>query len=85
MVECVPAALGKRLTDELSIPVIGIGAGPATDGQVQVISDLLGLKEGKVPKHATAFADLFTIARDAVGEYARRVREGSFPGPDNSF
>lgn len=85
VVECVPAALGKRLTDELAIPVIGIGAGPDTDGQVQVISDLLGLKEGKVPKHATAFADLFTSARDAVGEYARRVREGSFPGPDNSF
>lgn len=83
--ECVPAPLGKRITDSVSVPVFGIGAGPDTDGQVQVISDLLGMKDGKVPRHARAYADLFRTAADAIDKYAGDVREGRFPDEDSSF
>ncbi len=85
VVECVPAELGARLAKAVSIPVIGIGAGPECDGQVQVIHDILGLFGDFVPKHARRYADVGSIIRKAVAEYSGDVRSGRFPGAENSF
>jgi len=83
--ECIPEELGKQLTEETAVPVIGIGAGPHCDGQVQVISDLLGLTTGKLPKHAGQYASLAQTAQEAVARYSKDVRMGAFPGPDHCF
>ena len=83
--ECIPESLGKKLTGSVSIPVIGIGAGIHCDGQVQVISDLLGLTAEKPPKHARQYAQLAQTAIAAVKEYSEDVRNSSFPGAENSF
>ena len=85
VLECIPAELGGRISQSLSIPTIGIGAGPLCDGQVQVIHDLLGLFGDFVPKHARRYADLGSAMRRAIGEYVADVRQGRFPGPENSF
>ncbi len=85
VVECVPAELGRRISEAVSIPVIGIGAGGGCDGQVQVIHDLLGLFGDFVPRHARRYADLGSQMRQAVAAYASDVRSGAFPGPENSF
>jgi 3-methyl-2-oxobutanoate hydroxymethyltransferase len=85
VLECVPSALAARITQALSIPVIGIGAGVACDGQVLVVYDMLGLTPGKRPK----FSKDFLAGRDsipaAIRAYADDVREGTFPGPEHSF
>ncbi len=85
VLECIPAELGGRISQSLSIPTIGIGAGPQCDGQVQVIHDLLGLFGDFVPKHARRYADLGSAMRRAIGEYVEDVRQGRFPGAENSF
>lgn len=85
VVECVPAEVGQRLAEAVSIPVIGIGAGVGCDGQVQVVHDLLGLYGDFVPKHARRYADLGSLMRKAIAEYASDVREKRFPGSENSF
>ena len=85
VVECVPEELGKRVTEAVPVPVIGIGAGRYTDGQVQVLADLLGLLPGKSPKHARRYAELHAAAVAAIGSYAADVREGRFPGEENTF
>jgi 3-methyl-2-oxobutanoate hydroxymethyltransferase len=85
VLECVPTALAGRITKALSIPVIGIGAGVACDGQVLVVYDMLGLTPGKRPK----FSKDFLAGRDsipsAIRAYADDVRAGAFPGPEHSF
>ncbi len=83
--EAIPAAVASDLTRLLTIPVIGIGAGPATDGQVLVLHDLLGIYPGAAPRHSKQYADLHAQMLAAVGEYALEVRTGRFPSIENTF
>jgi 3-methyl-2-oxobutanoate hydroxymethyltransferase len=84
VLELVPAPLSKLITQKLGIPTIGIGAGPDCDGQVQVISDLLGLFSDFVPKHAKQYAKLAGSIRTALADYITEVKAGKFPTPQNS-
>ncbi|GAB3603998.1 3-methyl-2-oxobutanoate hydroxymethyltransferase [Microbacterium aureliae] len=84
VLELVPAELAAAVTERLRIPTIGIGAGSGCSGQVQVWHDLLGLYEDFRPRHARRFRDLGAEVRAALDEYAAAVREGSFPGAENS-
>lgn len=85
VLELIPAPLAQTVTEALAIPTIGIGAGPQCDGQVQVITDLLGLDAEFLPRHARRYADLAATIREAVTGYASDVRQGTFPGPAESF
>jgi 3-methyl-2-oxobutanoate hydroxymethyltransferase len=85
VVECVPTDLGARITSELKIPTIGIGAGPHCDGQVLVTPDLLGLFDELKPRFVKQYADLGRDVTRAVEEYCREVREGTFPAPEHGF
>ncbi|MDN7356256.1 3-methyl-2-oxobutanoate hydroxymethyltransferase [Acetobacter senegalensis] len=79
VLEVVPAPLAEAITKRLSIPVIGIGAGPHCDGEVQVWHDVLGLYDGKTPRHAKRFAEIGAAIEKTVREYAEDVRAGAFP------
>jgi 3-methyl-2-oxobutanoate hydroxymethyltransferase len=85
ILETVPAPLAAVITQKVTIPTIGIGAGIGCDGQVQVISDILGLFTGFVPKHAKQYAKLADIIRAAVAKYDHEVKAGSFPTDEQSF
>ena len=85
VVECVPAELGKRLAEELTIPVIGIGAGPHCDGQVLVIQDMLGITPGKRPKFSRNFMEGQTSVQAAVRAYVDAVKSVSFPTEEHAF
>lgn len=85
VLECVPSALGAEITASVSIPVIGIGAGPDTDGQILVIYDILNLAPGRKPRFVKDFmADADTIEQ-AVVHYVQAVRDGSYPAPEHCF
>jgi len=81
VLELVPEQLAAALTQRLSIPTIGIGAGPGCSGQIQVVNDVLGTMPGRVPRHARKYADLGAVVLDAVGRYRADVEAGTFPGP----
>lgn len=83
--EAVPTALSEVLVTKLSVPVIGIGAGVATDGQVLVWHDLLGIYGGRQAKFVKRYANLREQMLNGVAEYAREVRERSFPGPEHGY
>lgn len=83
VLECIPAELAARVTELLSIPTIGIGAGPDCDGEVQVFHDVLGLGE-HLPRHAKRYADLSAAIVSAVEDYAAEVRDKAFPAEENS-
>lgn len=85
VLECLPSALAARITAELSIPVIGIGAGVDCDGQVLVVYDLLGLTPGKRPKFSKDFLAGRDSIQAAIGAYVADVREQRFPGVEHSF
>src|SRR5579863_3960411 len=85
VLEAVPRELAAQITRELRIPTIGIGAGPNCDGQVLVIHDLLGLTFDGPPKFARQYADVGQIISNAVREYCKDVREGSFPSDAESY
>jgi len=85
VLEAVPAPLSKLITERISIPTIGIGAGAGCDGQVQVVSDLLGLFTDFVPKHAKQYARLADIIRAATSGYIAEVKTGSFPTAKQSY
>ena len=85
VLETIPAQLGEVITEKVSIPTIGIGAGPHCDGQVQVFHDLLGLFEEFVPKHAKRYAQLGEVITEAVGRYVAEVKAGAFPTEKESF
>jgi len=85
VLECIPAALSKLITQRTSIPTIGIGAGIDCDGQVQVISDILGLYTDFVPKHTKQYAKLAEGMKTAVAEYATEVKAMSFPTMKQSY
>jgi 3-methyl-2-oxobutanoate hydroxymethyltransferase len=81
VLELVPADLAKRISEQLSVPTIGIGAGPHCDGQVQVVHDILGLYDEFVPKHAKQYVKLSESILDSFRSYADEVRSGKFPKP----
>lgn len=85
VLETVPVQVARAITQRLSIPTIGIGAGPDCDGQVQVFHDLLGLFTDFVPKHARRYVEAGRAVVDAVRRYAADVREGRFPTEHESF
>jgi 3-methyl-2-oxobutanoate hydroxymethyltransferase len=85
VLETVPAQLAALITQSISIPTIGIGAGIGCDGQVQVINDILGSFTDFVPKHAKQYTSLTDIIRNAVTEYHNEVKDGSFPTEKQSF
>jgi 3-methyl-2-oxobutanoate hydroxymethyltransferase len=85
LLEGVPAELAQRVTESLSIPTIGIGAGPHCSGQVLVFHDVLGILPGHGPKFVRSYLDGFTLMRDALKAWGADVREGSFPGPEESY
>jgi 3-methyl-2-oxobutanoate hydroxymethyltransferase len=85
VVECVPTELAARITAALKIPTIGIGAGPACDGQILVTPDLLGLFDDIRPRFVKHYAEIGQAIRKAVENYCREVRDGAFPGPEHSF
>lgn len=84
VLECVPEELATRITQELTIPTIGIGAGAGCSGQIQVMHDLLGISS-YTPKHARHFGELGIAMRQALSSYAQEVKCGTFPGEANSF
>ncbi|MGY1828805.1 3-methyl-2-oxobutanoate hydroxymethyltransferase [Geodermatophilus sp. SYSU D01180] len=85
VLEMVPAAIAAQVTKELSIPTVGIGAGPDCDAQVLVWPDMAGLNGGRVPKFVKKYADLRAELLRAAREYADEVHSGVFPGPEHSF
>ncbi len=85
VLELVPAPLARLISQRLTIPTIGIGAGPGCDGQVQVLHDMLGLFTDFVPRHAKRYANLGETMKDAFVQYAREVRDGEFPTDRESF
>jgi 3-methyl-2-oxobutanoate hydroxymethyltransferase len=85
VLETVPATLARIITARLRIPTIGIGAGPHCDGQVQVLHDMLGWFPDRIPKHAKQFAHLREDIQAAFTAYMAEVRDGSFPGPDQTI
>ena len=84
VLECVPAALSKLITENVSVPTIGIGCGAGCDGQVQVISDILGLLDF-VPKHAKQYVKLEGMIKEAISTYVSEIQDGSFPTEKESF
>ncbi len=85
VLEAIPSDLARDITESLSIPTIGIGAGPHCDGQVLVIYDLLGLFDRFVPKFVKRYADLRTMAMDAIKRFKDEVEKGEFPSEEHSF
>jgi 3-methyl-2-oxobutanoate hydroxymethyltransferase len=85
VVECVPAEVARTMTEKLTIPTIGIGAGPHCDGQVLVYQDLLGLYNGVTPKFVKRYADAGAIIKSAFEDYVRETKEGKFPDKERSF
>jgi 3-methyl-2-oxobutanoate hydroxymethyltransferase len=84
VLELIPRSIAARISAEIKIPTIGIGAGPDCDGQVLVTPDLLGLTEGFSPRFLKRYANLATVVREAVGQYIEEVRAGQFPAAANS-
>jgi len=85
VLECIPAPLSKLITERVAVPTIGIGAGKHCDGQVQVVSDILGLFTDFVPKHAKQYAKLNQAITTAVTDYIADVKAGAFPTPKQSY
>ena len=85
VMEMVPGELAGRVTRELAIPTIGIGAGPDCDGQVLVWQDAFGLRTGRMARFVKQYADVHGVLLDAARAYADDVRSGGFPGPDHTF
>ncbi len=85
VLEMVPAGAARRVTEELRIPTIGVGAGPHTDGQLLVWTDWAGFTKGRIPKFVKQYADLRGVLTDAVTAYRADVEGGSYPGPEHSY
>jgi 3-methyl-2-oxobutanoate hydroxymethyltransferase len=85
VLEMVPAVVAKRITGELLIPTIGIGAGPDCDAQVLVWQDMAGLRGGRTPRFVKRYADLRGVLEGAVAAFAEEVRTGAYPGPEHSY
>ena len=85
VLEMVPGEVAKRVTHDLAIPTIGIGAGPDCDAQVLVWQDMAGLRTGKAPRFVKRYADLAGVLTDAVQRFATEVRDGEFPAGEHTF
>jgi len=85
VLEAVPYKLASLVTQRVSVPTIGIGAGPGCDGQVQIVNDMLGLFTDFVPKHTKQYAKLADIMSSAIAEYYNEVKAGTFPTAKHSF
>jgi 3-methyl-2-oxobutanoate hydroxymethyltransferase len=85
VLEMVPADVAAQITKELTIPTIGIGAGPDCDAQVMVWTDMVGLNTGPAPRFVKRYADLRTVIATAAATYAREVAEGIYPAPEHTF
>ena len=85
VIEKVPAELAARVAKEVSIPVIGIGAGGGVDGQVLVMHDMLGINQGFSPRFLRRYADVASVMTDAVQHYIRDVKDGDFPNEKESY
>jgi len=85
VLEMVPGEVAKQITKELTIPTVGIGAGPDTDAQVLVWQDMAGLREGKAPRFVKRYADLSGILTEATRQFADEVRGGEFPAEEHTF
>ncbi|MEV6492900.1 3-methyl-2-oxobutanoate hydroxymethyltransferase [Actinoplanes sp. NPDC051633] len=85
VLEMVPGEVAKTVTKELSIPTVGIGAGPDTDAQVLVWQDMAGLRTGKAPRFVKRYADLAGVLGDATRAFADEVRHGEFPASEHTF
>jgi 3-methyl-2-oxobutanoate hydroxymethyltransferase len=85
VLEGIPVPLAAEITARLSIPTIGIGAGPACDGQIQVFHDLFGFDPGFHPRHARRYANLSEVIVQGLERYRDDVRAGTFPGEEESF
>ncbi len=85
LLECIPAALGESITRELHVPVIGIGAGPDTDGQILVLYDVLDITAGRKPRFSKNFMTGHDGALEAVKAFVQAVKDRSYPGPEHCF
>ncbi len=85
VLECVPASLAKRITETLTIPVIGIGAGYDTDGQILVMHDMFGSAANYMPKCSKDFLAETGDIRSAITQYMEDVQSQTFPGPEHTF
>ena len=85
VMEMVPGDVAERISNELTIPTIGIGAGAGCDGQVLVWQDAFGLRTGRMARFVKQYADVHSVLLDAARAYADDVRAGTFPGPDHTF
>jgi 3-methyl-2-oxobutanoate hydroxymethyltransferase len=85
VLEMVPADVAAQITKELTIPTVGIGAGPDCDAQVMVWTDMVGLNTGPAPRFVKRYADLRAVITEAATTYAREVADGIYPGPEHSF
>jgi 3-methyl-2-oxobutanoate hydroxymethyltransferase len=85
VLECVTSEVAQKITQSVAIPTIGIGSGTGCSGQVQVITDLLGLGGDFIPKHAKRYVDVASIITQALKTFASEVKEGTFPTEANTF
>jgi 3-methyl-2-oxobutanoate hydroxymethyltransferase len=85
VMECIPSPLAVEITKAVSMPTIGIGAGPDCDGQVLVTNDMLGLFEKFIPKFVKQFTQLAPQIKTALADYIKEVQDGTFPGPEHGF
>ena len=85
LLECIPSELGKKITGELHVPVIGIGAGPDTDGQILVLYDVLDITTGRKPRFVKNYMDGATSNLDALKRYVQAVKTRAYPGPEHEF
>ena len=85
LLECIPSELGKEITAAIEVPVIGIGAGPDTDGQILVLYDVLDITTGRKPRFVKNFMEGATSNVDALQRYVHAVKQKSYPAPEHEF
>ena len=85
VLEKVPSVLATRVSKEISVPTIGIGAGNGTDGQILVVDDMLGMTQGFTPRFLRRYADLNAVMTDAIGNYITDVKSSDFPNESESY
>ncbi len=85
VLECIPEALARKITEAVCAPTIGIGAGKYCDGQVLVINDMLGLDESFKPKYVKKYADLSVVVKEAVAKFMHEVRAGVYPDEEHTY
>src|SRR3954453_13677590 len=85
LLECIPPALGKAVTEAVHVPVIGIGAGPDVDGQILVLYDVLDITQGRKPRFVKNYMDGATSNLDALKRYVQAVKARTYPGPEHEF